>query len=226
MKDRVIIITGGSGALGSVVTKTAIERGARVATLGRSREATAEAPSRLALGGVDLTRPEQAMAAMQAVVDRFERIDALINIAGAFAFDMVSDGDTATWQRLYDLNVMTALNACRAAIPHLRESPAGRIVNIGAIGGLHADAGMGPYAAAKAAVHRMTEALAAELKGKITVNAVLPSTIDTPANRADMPDADFSRWVTPTELTEVILFLADAASSGVTGALIPVPGRV
>lgn len=226
MKDRVIVITGASGALGSVVTTTAMERGARVATLERSAKATVETPSRLALGGVDLTRRDQATAAMQAVADRLGRIDALINIAGAFAFEMVSDGDTTTWQRLYDLNLVTALNASRAAIPHLRKSPAGRIVNIGAIGALHAEAGMGPYAASKAAVHRLTEALAAELKGTITVNAVLPSTIDTPANRADMPDADFSRWVTPAELTETILFFADAASSGVTGALIPVPGRV
>ncbi len=94
------------------------------------------------------------------------------------------------------------------------------------MGALQAGSGMGPYAASKAGVHRLTEALGNEWKGKVTVNAVLPSTIDTPANRASMPRADFSKWVTPQELAEVILFLASDAASAVTGALIPVSGRV
>ena len=145
---------------------------------------------------------------------------------GAFAFETIADGDSKTWQHLYAINVTTALNASRAAIPHLVASGAGRIVNIGATGALQAGAGMGAYAASKAAVHRLTEALASELKGKVTVNAVLPSTIDTPANRRDMPKADFATWVTAHELTNVILFLASDAASGVTGALLPVRGRV
>jgi 3-oxoacyl-[acyl-carrier protein] reductase len=127
---------------------------------------------------------------------------------------------------MHRLNLLTALNASRAAIPHLTASKAGRIINIGAMGALQAGAGMGPYAASKAGVHRLTETLAAELKGKITVNAVLPSTIDTPANRRDMPNADFSKWVTPDELASVILFLASDGASAVTGALLPVSGRV
>ena len=127
---------------------------------------------------------------------------------------------------MYALNVLTALNASRSAIPHLVASGAGRIVNVGAMGALQAGAGMGAYAASKAGVHRLTEALAAEWKGKITVNAVLPSTIDTAANRASMPDADFAKWVRPEELANVILFLASDAASAVTGALLPVSGRV
>ena len=138
----------------------------------------------------------------------------------------MADGDPKTWQRMYALNVMTALNASRAAIPHLVASGAGRIINIGAMGALQAGAGMGAYAASKAGVHRLTEALAAELKGKITVNAVLPSIIDTAANRASMPKADFTKWVKPKELADVILFLASDAASAVTGALLPVNGRV
>ena len=124
------------------------------------------------------------------------------------------------------MNVLTALNASRAALTHLSESVAGRIVNIGAMGAMQASSGMGPYAASKAGVHRLTEALAAEWKGRITVNAVLPSIIDTEANRASMPTADFSSWVQPRELAEVILFLVSDAASAVTGAPIPVPGRV
>ena len=127
---------------------------------------------------------------------------------------------------MYALNVLTALNASRSAVPHLVNSGAGRIVNIGAMGALQAGSGMGAYAASKAGVHRLTEALAAEWKGRITVNAVLPSTIDTPANRASMPRADFAKWVTPQELAEVILFLVSDAASAVTGALLPVNGRV
>jgi 3-oxoacyl-[acyl-carrier protein] reductase len=156
----------------------------------------------------------------------FGKIDALINIAGGFAFEAVAEGDPKTWQRMYALNVLTALNASRSAIPHLTASPSARIVNIGAMGAIQAGAGMGAYAASKAGVHRLTEALAAEWKGKITVNAVLPSTIDTPANRAGMPKADFGKWVTPQELADVILFLASDAASAITGALLPVSGRV
>ena len=132
------------------------------------------------------------------------------------------------WPRTYTpgLNVTTALNASRAAIPRLTASGTGRIVNVGALGALQASAGMGPYAASKAGVHRLTEALAAEWKGRITVNAVLPSTIDTAANRASMPKADFTKWVTPQELAGVILFLISDAASAVTGALLPVSGRV
>ena len=138
----------------------------------------------------------------------------------------MSAGDTATWERLYRVNTLTALNASRAAIPHLIASGSGRIINIGALGALKAGSGMGPYAASKSGVHRLTEALANELKGNVTVNAVLPSTIDTPANRRDMPKADFSTWVTPQELANVILFLASPEASAITGALIPVSGRV
>jgi NAD(P)-dependent dehydrogenase (short-subunit alcohol dehydrogenase family) len=127
---------------------------------------------------------------------------------------------------MYKLNVMTTLNASQSAIPYLAASNAGRIVNVGAMGAMQAGAGMGAYAASKAGVHRLTEALAAEWKGRIAVNAVLPSTIDTPANRASMPNADFKKWVTAEELAEVILFLASDAASAITGTLLPVSGRV
>ena len=125
------------------------------------------------------------------------------------------------------MNVTTALNASRAAMPYLRLSKAGRIVNVGANGAIKAAAGMGAYAAAKSGVHRLTESLAEELKGDgVTVNAVLPSILDTPANRLDMPDADFSAWVSPRDLAAVILFLVSPEAQAVTGALIPVTGRV
>ncbi|NUS19644.1 MAG: SDR family oxidoreductase [Mesorhizobium sp.] len=226
MQDKVLVVTGARGALGKVVAELARSRGARIAGIDHAPSQSSAMPDSIEIGGVDLSDAIQAKTAIDAAAKHFGRLDALINIAGGFAFETVGDGDSGTWQRMYALNVLTALNASRAALPHLAESNAGRVVNIGAMGALQAGSGMGPYAASKAGVHRLTEALANEWKGKVTVNAVLPSIIDTAANRADMPKADFSKWVTPQELAEVILFLASDAASGVTGALIPVGGRV
>jgi NAD(P)-dependent dehydrogenase (short-subunit alcohol dehydrogenase family) len=226
MRGKVIVVTGASGALGRVVAEMALARGARVAGVDYAKHEMAAKPDRIEFGGVDLSDAAQARTAIDAAASHFGRLDALINIAGGFAFETAAEGDPKTWQRMYALNVLTALNASRSAIPYLAASPAGRIVNVGAMGALRAGAGMGAYAASKAGVHRLTEALAAEWKGKLTVNAVLPSTIDTPANRASMPKADFAKWVTPRELAEVILFLASDAASGITGALLPVSGRV
>jgi NAD(P)-dependent dehydrogenase (short-subunit alcohol dehydrogenase family) len=226
MNGKVVVITGALGALGRVVAEVAIARGARVAGVDHAQAQTAASAERMELGGVDLTDPAQASKAIETAATHFGRLDALVNIAGGFSFETVADGDAKTWQRMFAMNLMTARNASHAALPHLSASGSGRIVNIGAMGALQAGAGMGAYAASKAGVHRLTEALAAEWKGKVTVNAVLPSTIDTAANRASMPKADFSKWVTPRELAEVILFLASDAASAVTGALIPVSGRV
>ena len=226
MQGKVIVVTGALGALGKVVAEVAQSRGARIAGIDYAPSQMPATPERIEIGGVDLSDAAQAKTAIEAAAIHFGRLDALINIAGGFAFETVGDGDITTWQRMYALNVLTALNASRAALPHLAASSAGRIINIGAMGALQAGNGMGPYAASKAGVHRLTEALAGEWKGKVTVNAVLPSIIDTKANRADMPKADFAKWVTPRELAEVILFLASDAASGITGALIPVSGRV
>ena len=226
LQDKVVVVTGAAGALGKVVAEAALERGARVAAIDYAAAPGAPARQRLELGGVDLTDAAQAKKAIDAAEAYFGKIDALINIAGGFAFETIAEGDPKTWQRMYALNVTTALNASRAAIPHLLGSSAARIVNVGAMAAMLAGSGMGAYAASKSGVHRLTEALAAEFKGRITVNAVLPSIIDTAANRADMPKADFSKWVAPQELAEVILFLVSDAASAVTGALLPVTGRV
>ena len=226
MQKKVVVITGAAGALGRVVADRALNDGAIVAVIDHGHNDISSTPQRLQIGGVDLSDAAQASKAIEDVIAQFGRIDVLINIAGAFKFETIADGDTKSWETMHRLNLLTALNTSRAAIPHLIKSNAGRIVNIGAIGALDAGSGMGPYAASKAGVHKLTEALAAELKGKVTVNAVLPSTIDTSANRRDMPNADFAKWVSPDELASVILFLASDAASAVTGALVPVRGRV
>jgi NAD(P)-dependent dehydrogenase (short-subunit alcohol dehydrogenase family) len=226
MKGKAVVVTGALGALGKVVAEQALSRGARVAGIDHAASQLAAAENRIELGGVDLSEAAQAKAAVDAAAGHLGKLDVLINIAGGFAFETIAEGDARTWEKMYARNVMTALNASRAAVPHLAASGSGRIINIGAMGALQAGSGMGAYAASKAGVHRLTEALSAEWKGKITVNAVLPSIIDTPANRASMPDADFAKWVRPQELAEIILFLASDAASAITGALIPVSGRV
>lgn len=228
MTAKVVIITGGFGALGRVVARAALAEGYQVAALDfAAAPASGLDPRILPLGGLDLADPGQAAAAVAAVVERLGRIDALFNIAGGFRFETVEEGEVATWERMHRLNLLTAFNTSRAALPHLVAHGAGSIVNVGAGAALKAAAGMGAYAASKAGVHRLTEALAEEWKGRgLTVNAVLPSIIDTPANRADMPKADFTKWVPPADLAAVMLFLAGPGARSVTGALVPVVGAV
>ena len=223
MQGRVVVVTGAFGALGRVVVEVAAAIGTAAAP--STEVAKRFAPTTLIVGGIDLTSPDQARSAMAAVKARFGRLDALVNVAGAFVWEKIEGGDLRSWQKMFAVNLTTAVNAAQAALPYLLESGAGRIVNVGALAAIKAGAGMGPYAASKAGVHRFTESLAEELKGRgVTVNAVLPSTIDTPANRADMPDADFSRWVAPTDLAAAILFLASPEAGAITGALLPVAG--
>jgi len=229
---RVAVITGGFGALGRVVAAAAIQRDFKVAVLGHAAEVPASlgrelGPNAALLGGFDLADEAAAAAAMNAVTSRFGRIDALLNIAGGFRWIKIEDSHSTDLEFLFRMNVQTAANAMRAALPALKKSPAGRIVNVGALAAEKADAGMGPYAATKAAVLRLTEALAEELKDAgVTVNVVLPSIIDTAQNRKDLPKADFSRWVAPADLAEVMLFLASEKARAITGATIAVRGRV
>ena len=222
---RTLVITGGHGVLGRAVLEAALAEGLNVAIIDHARGQIAP-DGVLELGGVDLTDSAAARGAMQAVAGRFGGVDALLNIAGGFVWQTVDDPAPA-WDRMYALNVTTALNATRAALPWLKQSQEGRIVNVGANGALKAAAGMGAYAAAKSGVHRLTESLAEELKTtSVTVNAVLPSILDTAQNRTDMPDADPAKWVRPAELARVMLFLASPDCRAITGALIPVTGRV
>src|SRR5258705_32557 len=224
--SRVYAITGASGALGSAVAKAAEEQGARVALIDHARTpptGLASGDDVLVLGGVDLTDAVAAGAAIDAVADRFGGLDALLNIAGGFPFETLETSLVEGWYRLFLINVQTAANASRAAIPYLRKSPAGRIVNVGANAALKASMGMGPYAASKAGVHSLTQSLAEELKADdVTVNAVLPSILDTAANRAEMPKTDPAIWVKPDDLAAVMLFLASEAATAATGALVPV----
>jgi NAD(P)-dependent dehydrogenase (short-subunit alcohol dehydrogenase family) len=230
--SRVVVITGAFGALGRAVAAAFAQRGAQLALLDVApqppvvvREHLGPAP--LLFGGVDLTDMEATRRVMSATAMRFGGIDVLVNIAGGFRWEKLADGDPETWDQLYAMNLRTAVVCCKAVLPAMLERGAGRIVNIGAAAAVaRAGAGMGAYTAAKAGVLRLTESLSEEVKDRgLTVNAILPGTIDTPRNRVDMPDADFSRWVAPEAIADVILFLASDAARAVTGAAIPVQGR-
>jgi NAD(P)-dependent dehydrogenase (short-subunit alcohol dehydrogenase family) len=227
LQGRNIAVTGAFGHLGVAVVQALVREGARVAAIDRAdapHDPAALAGARL-VGGVDLGDAAAADAALRAIAGDGGRLDGLVNLAGGFRWETVADGSLDTWDRLYRMNLRTAVAACHAALPHLPDG--GRIVNIGANGATKAAAGMGAYAASKAGVARLTEALAEELKPRgITVNALLPSIIDTPPNRADMPDADFGKWVRPSQLADAIVFLLSDRASAITGALIPVTGRV
>ena len=225
MSERVIAITGGHGVLGRAVVEAALADGLKVAVIDHASGQSAP-EGVLELGGVDLTDAASAKKAIDAVVAHFGRLDALLNIAGGFVWQTTDDADPA-WAKMFALNLTTALNASRAALPHLKASPEGRIVNVGANAALKSAAGMGAYAASKAGVHRLTESLAEEVKEtSVTVNAVLPSILDTAQNRKDMPDADPAKWVAPADLARVMLFLASPDSRAITGALLPVTGKV
>ncbi|WP_174275262.1 SDR family oxidoreductase [Sphingomonas bacterium] len=220
-----IIVTGAAGVLGRAVVAELAQGGAKVIAVDVAKDigGVGQAAS---VGGVDLTDAGATEAAYAGIVAEHGPLAGLANIAGGFRWEDVTGGSVDTWDLLYKMNVRTTLNSSKAALAGLAQG-GGAIVNVGAAGAVRAAHGMGAYAASKAGVMRLTEALAEEYKDKgVRVNAVLPSIIDTPVNRADMPDAEFSRWVTPEALAGVIAFLLSDKASAITGALIPVTGRV
>ena len=219
-----IAVTGAFGSLGAAVVQAARAAGAEVAAIDRA-DAPGDTHGALAFGGVDLADTAAAQVALDAAATALGGLDGLVNIAGTFRYETLADGGPDTWEFLYRVNLRTAVAASKAALAHLPDG--GRIVNIGAASALKAGAGVGAYTASKAGVMRFTESLAEELKPRgITVNAVLPSIIDTAPNRKDMPKADFDKWVKPAQLADVIVFLLSDQASAITGALIPVVGRV
>ncbi|SFM87789.1 SDR family NAD(P)-dependent oxidoreductase [Variovorax sp. OV329] len=230
LDDAVVMITGAAGNLGRAVAEEFSSRGARLALVDLQAERLSavfgDAGERRMFLSADLLKPAEADAAAQAVVKRFGRIDVLCNLAGGFRMGTPVHGTEArTWDFLYDLNVRTVQHMAHAVVPQMQQQGSGKIVNIGAFSAQRGLANMGAYIAAKSAVIRLTESMAAELRTQnINVNCVLPTIIDTPENRADMPDADPANWVAPRDLAQVIVFLASDAARAVHGAALPVTG--
>jgi NAD(P)-dependent dehydrogenase (short-subunit alcohol dehydrogenase family) len=232
LDGKIALITGAAGNLGRAVAEAFAPAGATRVLVGRDdaslRAVYGTGDARTLLVGADLLDAGSVTAALGQVLARFGRIDIVCNIAGGFAMGPpVHEMPDDAWDRMLDLNAKTVLHTARAAVPGMITAHYGKIVNVAATGALAGRAHVGAYAAAKSAVIRITESMSAELRDKgINVNCVLPSIIDTPENRAAMPKADASRWVSPRALAEVILFLASDKASAIHGAAIPVTGLV
>lgn len=231
--DQVVLITGATGALGRAVARQFQQAGATLALCAREETLLHQLFADLALdtrhllvGGVDLRAPDDCDRLARTVDDRFGKLYALVNTVGGFtAGPPVHETPVEAWEQMLDMNLRTAFLVSRAIAPLLIRSGGGAMVHISGRAGLAGFGGGAGYCAAKAGVIRLTETLAAELKEYgVQVNCVLPGTIDTPANRAARPDADFSRWVSPEAIGEVIMFLCSPAARAIHGAAIPVYG--
>lgn len=220
---QVVVVTGAAGALGRAVVEAFDKAGADCVLWDHHKDA-AGSGAHMALV-VDLLDAKAVDAAAKQVLAAKGQVDVLCNIAGGFASGPEVHESRALFDRMMDLNVRTMLNTVEALVPSMIAAGGGKIVNVGASRASAGSAGNGAYIASKSAVIRLTESMGAELRAKnINVNCVLPSIIDTPANRADMPKADPSRWVVPAALADVILFLASPAARAINGASIPVTG--
>jgi NAD(P)-dependent dehydrogenase (short-subunit alcohol dehydrogenase family) len=234
LKDKVVIITGAVGNLGRAVAERVQAQGGKTILVDRSSDRLQKTYGELKSStqhwlapGIDLTDPKAVNAMAAGAHQRFGRIDGLVNTVGGFRGGKpVPETDLAEWDFLYDINVRTALNACRAVIPYMLKAQSGRIVNVASRNAFQGGPHYAAYSAAKTAVLRLTESLAGELKTRgISVNCIVPGTIDTPQNRAAMPKADFSTWVAPGDLAHVVVFLLSDEARSVTGAAVPVYGR-
>jgi NAD(P)-dependent dehydrogenase (short-subunit alcohol dehydrogenase family) len=228
--QRTVLITGAAGNLGRALADVFAARGANLVLVDLRRESLervfgAENDRRL-FAPTNLLAQAEVDATVATAIQRFKRIDALCNIAGGFrAGTPVHETTDETWNFLFDLNARTLLHTARAVVPRMLAAGGGKIVNVGAFAAQKGVAGMGAYVAAKSAVIRLTEAMAAELREKnINVNCVLPTIIDTPENRKAMPKADPGRWVAPQDLADTIAFLASDDARAIHGAAVPVTG--
>lgn len=229
----VVLVTGAAGNLGRAVAKAFAATGARLALLDLSVEGLEHSAADLPTGSdvqtypTNLTDPLEVANSVEAIVTHFGKIDVLANIAGGFTMGpLIQDTEDRDWEFMFNLNLRSVFYTCREVLPHMLAAEGGRIINISARAAKEGKGRMGPYCASKAGVITLTEALAAENKyDNINVNCILPGTIDTPQNRAAMPDANYSHWVTPEAIADVVLFLSSPAARSVTGAAIPVYGQ-
>jgi NAD(P)-dependent dehydrogenase (short-subunit alcohol dehydrogenase family) len=234
LKNRIAIITGGTGALGRAVVSAFIEEGAKVVCTyiideelsHYSSSLTENQRSNLVFVQTDVTKEKSVAEVVQKTLERFGRVDVLVNIVGGFTYAKIIDTDEKTWDSMMNINLKSTFLCSKAVLPQMIKQNYGKIINVSSRPGLKGSSGVGAYAASKAAVMNLTETIADEVGDyEINVNAILPSTIDTPANRKSMPDADFSKWVKPEEIARVITFLASDDSRSISGAGIPVYGK-
>ncbi|MDF1520042.1 MAG: SDR family NAD(P)-dependent oxidoreductase [Brevefilum sp.] len=234
-EGKIIVVTGAAGNLGQAVVKGFLHSNGTVCGLDhRSGRMDQFKSSKEGVGSfyafdeVDLTDKANMLSLAEQIKSEVGDVNVLVNTVGGFSMgEPVYGISEETWQRMINMNVMSFLNAAEAFVPTMIESGGGKVITIGAKAALLGMANAGAYSAAKAAVLRLTESMAGELKQKnIQVNSVVPGIIDTPQNRKDMPNADFEKWVSPEQVTDAILFLASSSADGISGAAIPVYGRL
>jgi NAD(P)-dependent dehydrogenase (short-subunit alcohol dehydrogenase family) len=234
LKDKVTIITGAVGNLGTATARRFKQAGARTVLVDRSADRIRDAfkdltdsDNHLLAGGIELSDAASLDRLIGQTLGRFGRVDVLVNTVGGYRGGKpVHEADPGDWDFLFNVNLRTTLHCCRAVIPQMLNQSSGKIINVASRDGLHGSAGYAAYSASKSAVLRLTESLAGELKASnINVNCIMPGTIDTPQNRAAVPDGDFSKWVEPEAIADVIAFLASDASRAINGAALPVFGK-
>lgn len=231
--QKAVIVTGAGGNLGSAVVLELAAAGAKLVGINRSSQGlealAAQLPASaefLPIAGTDFTDYASCAAAVAQAVERFGGVSALVNTVGGFQMGPVGPDAPAQWEMMMTANARTALTISAAVLPVMKAAGYGRIVHIAAAAGLKAGANQAAYAASKAAVIRLTEAIAAECRDdRITANCILPGTIDTPQNRAAMPNAKTDGWVSPQSIARLIAFLISPAAAVVSGAAVPATGR-
>ncbi len=230
-QDKVVIVTGAAGSLGSTVAEQFHKAGANLALVDlnfdKLQNESLKNASNVHLFPADLTNEDSVNKLVESITKVFGQIDVLANVVGGFKMGpMVHETSVADWDFMLNMNAKSVFLMSRAVIPHMLKIGKGKVVSVAARAAVEGKAKMAPYCVSKAAVITLTQSLAAEHKhNNINVNCILPGTIDTPQNRADMPNADFSNWVPTVDLANEILYLCSEQAKGVTGAAVPVYGR-
>ncbi|MGB2692879.1 MAG: SDR family oxidoreductase [Thermodesulfobacteriota bacterium] len=233
LKNRIAIITGGTGGLGKEVVSAFLRQGASVYTtysdknhLDSISDLKENYDGLLLLGKADVTKARDMSKVVERVINKFGRVDCLINIVGGFGMASLIETDEALWNKMMDMNLNSVFVSSKAVLPQMIKQKYGRIINIGARPALCGVKNMSAYGASKAGVINLTQSLSDELSDyNINVNAIIPGTMDTPRNRKDMPKADFKKWVKPEEIAEVIAFLCSRKADKISGAILPVYGK-
>jgi len=226
LQNKIALVTGADGGLGTHVTRSLLDNGASVIGVSKNiQQSSFDGPSFIALPA-DLSNAEKTKTLVDGIAVRFDRIDILAHLVGGFAGGKtIAETDDATFQGMFDLNLNSAFYILRAVIPHMRRAGSGRIIAIGSRAAEDPGPGVGAYSASKAALVSLIRTVALENEDlAITANVLLPGTMDTPANRKAMPGADTSKWVQPASVASLIVWLASEAGQDVNGAVIPVYG--
>ncbi|MEP0393509.1 MAG: SDR family oxidoreductase [Erythrobacter sp.] len=222
---KTVLVTGACGIVGAVVWETLSQSGYDVIGVDLAESLPFEGEGLDFRGGVDLTSEDAVQGLADAIKAQGRTLYGLVNIAGGFVWEETLSGPTDTWSRMFEMNVMTTLNSCRAFAPLLANPSS--IINIGAAAADKAGLGMGAYAASKSAVIKLSEALNEELRARgVRVNVISPTIVDTPTNRNDMPDNDFNDWVAPSQIANLVAFLLSDKSAAINGENVRIRGQV